>query len=280
MIEQRLSAADAIVTCSDYVTWRWRTRFPRFAQNIHTVGNGVDLERFQPGSVDPSSAASREVLYVGRVSPEKGVHILAQAFERVAAEFPDVRLSIIGSAGLLPFNQISLLEDDPHVATLRRYYGRGLLARVKRQVIDAHTGYVDDIRMSVSPAARERIRFHGPLEYRDLPARYREAQLLAAPSLCAEPFGLPLAEAMASGLPVVATRAGGMASIVEDGRTGRLVERGDVAGLAQAVISMLGDPEALVGMRRAARLCAESRFGWGLAAERLENVYESLSGAQ
>jgi starch synthase len=100
-----------------------------------------------------------------------------------------------------------------------------------------------------------------------------------APSLCAEPFGLPHAEAMASGLPVVASRSGGMTAIVEHGRTGCLVERGDVSGLAHVIVSLLRDPEQLVGMRRASRLSAEARFGWNRAAYRLENIYTTLSGA-
>jgi glycosyltransferase involved in cell wall biosynthesis len=279
-IEKRLAGADAVVTCSDYVTQRWRERFPLRAPDIHTVGNGVDLERFHPAASAESSAVEPSMLYVGRVSPEKGVHILAEAFDRILARVPAARLSVIGSAGLLPFNQISLLEDDPHVAALRRFYGRGFLDRVRKQAIKASTGYVDAIRASVRPATLSRIRFHGPLEYMDLPALYRSARLLAAPSLCAEPFGLPLAEAMASGLPVVASRAGGMAGIVEDGRTGRLVERGDVEGLADASVELLTNEPMLVGMRRASRQAAEARFGWEAAARRLENIYEKLSGAQ
>jgi glycosyltransferase involved in cell wall biosynthesis len=279
-IEARLAKADAVVTCSDYVTQRWRARFPARAPDIHTVGNGVDLERFHPGSSGEDSAVEPSILYVGRVSPEKGVHFLAQAFDSIVARVPAATLSVIGSAGLLPFNQISLLADDPHVAALRRFYGNSFVDRVWKQAIKASTSYVDAIRASVRPATLSRIRFHGPLEYMDLPALYRSAQLLAAPSLCAEPFGLPLAEAMASGLPVIATRAGGMAGVVEDGCTGRLVERGDVEGLANAAVELLTDPPTRIGMRHASRQAAEARFGWDAAAGRLENIYEKPSGAQ
>jgi glycosyltransferase involved in cell wall biosynthesis len=262
------------------VTQRWRAHFQSRAADIHTIGNGVDLERFHPGTAsDESSAVEPTILYVGRVSPEKGVHFLAQAFDSIVARVPSARLSVIGSAGLLPFNQIALLADDPHVAALRRFYGKGLLDRVWKQAIKASTSYIDAIRASVRPATLCRIRFHGPLEYMDLPALYRSAHLLAAPSLCAEPFGLPLAEAMASGLPVIASRAGGMAGIVEDGRTGRLIERGDVEGLANAAVALLTDEPTRLGMRRASRQAAEARFGWDAAAGRLENIYEKPSGA-
>src|SRR6185312_16297026 len=104
---------------------------------------------------------------------------------------------------------------------------------------------------------RARIEFHGPQEYLDLPLLYRRAALLVAPSLCAEPFGLPLAEAMASGLP----------GIVEHGRTGCLVERGDVGRLADMMVALLSDAQRLHDMGRAARASAEARFGWRAATE-------------
>ncbi len=277
LMTRRLAMADAVVTCSDYVTYRWRERFANRRAHIFTIGNGVDLERFRPRDADAPDSREPQLLYVGRVSPEKGVHVLARAFEAVLAQVPQARLSVLGSAGLLPFNQITLLEDDPHIASLIEFYGHGVFTRLRKQVFDVRRGYVDAIRASVSPATNARIEFHDPQEYLDLPLLYRRAALLVAPSLCAEPFGLPLAEAMASGLPVVASRSGGMPGIVEQGRTGCLVERGDVAGLANVIIALLRDPQRLHDMSRAARIAAEARFGWRAATERLESVYRSVN---
>jgi len=277
LMTRRLAMADAIVTCSDYVTYRWRERFATRRAHIFTIGNGVDLERFRPPDGDSDTEREPRIIYVGRVSPEKGVHVLAQAFEAVLAEVPDARLQVLGSAGLLPFNQITLLEDDPYIASLIEFYGHSVFTRLRKQVFDARHGYVDAICDSVSPATRARIEFHTPQPYLDLPLVYRRASLLVAPSLCAEPFGLPLAEAMASGLPVIASRSGGMPGIVEHGRTGCLVERGDVARLADVVIALLTDRQRLYEMGRAARVSAEARFGWRAATERLESVYRSVS---
>jgi glycosyltransferase involved in cell wall biosynthesis len=68
-----------------------------------------------------------------------------------------------------------------------------------------------------------------------------------------------------------------MPHIVEHGRTGCLVERGNVGRLADMMVALLSDPRRLHDMGRAARVAAESRFGWRAATERLENVYRSVS---
>jgi glycosyltransferase involved in cell wall biosynthesis len=276
LISRRMAMTDAVVTCSDYITHRWRERFSGRATRVHTLSNGVDLERFRPPDPGAGPTAKAHILYVGRLSPEKGVHVLAQAFERVLEALPEARLTVMSSAGLLPSNQLALLDDDPHIAELSGFYGRGVFGRVRKQLLTARHGYVDAIRSSVQPATRERIEFHDPREPVDLPQLYRRASLLVAPALCAEPFGLPLAEAMASGLPVIASRSGGMPGIVEHGRTGCLVERGDVAGLAHVMVSLLRDPEQLAAMSSASRLAAEGRFGWNRAAERLEDIYRNV----
>ena len=277
LISRRMAMTDAVVTCSDYITHRWREKFSRRAARVHTLWNGVDLERFRPPDVSAEPVANKQILYVGRLSPEKGVHILAQAFDRVLDEIPDARLSVMSSAGLLPSNQFELLDDDPYIAELTEFYGRGMFGRVRKQLLSARRGYIDTIWSGLRPEARERIEFHDGFGSGDLPEIYRRASLLAAPALCAEPFGLPLAEAMASGLPVVASRSGGMPSIVEHGRTGFLVERGDVAGLAHVMASLLKEPEQLAAMSRASRMSAEARFGWHLVADRLEEIYRTVS---
>jgi glycosyltransferase involved in cell wall biosynthesis len=95
----------------------------------------------------------------------------------------------------------------------------------------------------------------------------RHLDVLVAPSR-QEPFGTVLAEAMAAGTPVVATRVGGLAEVVADGVTGRLVEPGDPAGLAAAVLEVLADREH---MGAAARQHAR-RFGADAYADRVEAI--------
>jgi glycosyltransferase involved in cell wall biosynthesis len=282
-VESRLAHADVIVTCSEYITRQWRKYFPSYARRIRTLDNGVDLARFQPGPPLADEARSgglprsREILYVGRVSPEKGVHVLAAAFNQVLRSFPDARLSIVGPAGLLPIGCILTLADDIQVASLREFYGSGVLGQVIRQVLLSKSGYVDAIVSRLSKEARERVRIVGAVDYDRLPDLYRGAGILAAPSIMQEPFGLPVVEALASGLPVIATRAGEMSDLVTDGVTGRLVERGDADGLAAAICDVFADPGLLARMSVAARAAAIACHGWDQTVERLEAIFGGAS---
>lgn len=276
-VEHRLAVTDAVVTCSDFITREWRSRFPGCAERIHTIGNGVDLEHFTPARLNDASVAPPRILYIGRISPDKGVHILVRAFDALLERRPDAELIVAGPLGLLPYNQVALCETDPQVAAMRCFYGAGVLGRLRKQVLGARDSYLDSMRASVRASTWERIRFLGSLEHRDLPEHYRGARLLAAPSVWQEPFGLPIAEGMASGLPVVATYAGGIPELVEDGVTGRLVERGDALALSRALQELLDDPARATRMGRAARARAERLFGWEGVVQRLDAVYQQLT---
>ena len=278
LIEAHFAQAHAIVTCSDYITRRLREHFTAHASRISTIGNGVDIDVFHPA--ESSAAANRrmrpQILYLGRVSPEKGIHVLAAAFERVLETISDARLSIIGPAGLLPHSRV-LLHDDAHAASLEEFYGRGFLGKLDRQVLNGRRSYIDGILACMSPTAAARVNTAGLQEYTRVHEFYRRANVLVAPSVLAEPFGLPLVEAMASGVPVIATRGGNTPSIIEDGVTGRLVERNDVEGLARAIREIVSNPALAARMGQAGRAAAVERFGWQRSAARLEEVYSRLS---
>ncbi len=84
---------------------------------------------------------------------------------------------------------------------------------------------------------------------------------------------------MASGVPVIACRCGGVPELVDDGVTGRLVPRMDVEALFSAMHELLSDPQRLTTMGRYARTRAQELLTWKRSAERLERVYLSLVGA-
>lgn len=115
---------------------------------------------------------------------------------------------------------------------------------------------------STGHAADESIRFAPWHSQEQLPRLYAEADLCVVPSVWREPFGIAAVEAMAAGKPVVASRAGGLADVVEDGVTGLLVEPGDAAGLADGIARLIADPGLRERMGRAGRDKAKRRFSW------------------
>jgi len=277
-VREGLRDAAAIVTPSAFVTRRLEERMTYMAGRVHTIGNGVDTATFRPAEC--RSAPRRgplRILYVGRVSPEKGVHELAEAFRRLLAADERVELEIVGSVGLLPLSQIRLLANDPHVAALRHFYGRGLKGAIEQQILRARSGYRDFIESRLPASSRDRVRFLGELPRDAVLEAYRRADVLAIPSLCEEPFGLPVAEGMACGLPCVASNTGGIPELIEQQVTGLLVERGDAAQLADALRRLARDPAERERFGRLGRERAERLLDWSVPAARLEALYERVS---
>jgi len=109
----------------------------------------------------------------------------------------------------------------------------------------------------------------------ELVRQYTCAQLLVSPSLY-EGFGLPAAEALACGTPVVATTAGALREIVEDGVSGRLVPAADAGALAEAIGAMLADPARCRMMGEAGARRVRDRFSWRRTAEETLALYEEI----
>jgi glycosyltransferase involved in cell wall biosynthesis len=103
--------------------------------------------------------------------------------------------------------------------------------------------------------------------------------LLLNPSF-SESFGMSLIEAMACGIPVVATRVGGMTGIVADGETGLVVEPGDVPALAEATSVLLADDSRRREMGAAARRRALELFSWERVTEALDALYREHAGVR
>jgi glycosyltransferase involved in cell wall biosynthesis len=175
-----------------------------------------------------------EVLFVGRIMPEKGLYDLLRALAGLKREY---RLVVVG--------------DGPARANAERLAASlGILPRV------TFAGWQGEV---------------APF--------YRRASLLVVPSLWPEPFGIIGIEAMAHALPVVAYRSGGIPEWLVDGVTGRLVEPGDVAGLAVAIDEVLGDAALARKLGEAGRKRQREMFGPERHIEKLEKVFAKVAAA-
>jgi glycosyltransferase involved in cell wall biosynthesis len=264
-IAARLADADLVLGCSDFITGKTRDRFPEFAPRCRTVYNGVDVDAFAPTPAAGNRGDDRKhVLFVGRITPEKALHVMIESLKLVRDRFPDLQVDIVGPDAETPKSYIVDLSDDDRVRSLAaeydgRYYER-LQSLARNRLGDA-------------------ARFSGLVHQSHLPPHYRAADLLLNPSF-SESFGMSLIEAMACGIPVVATRVGGMTGIVADGETGLVVEPGDAPALAEATSALLADDSRRREMGAAARRRALELFSWERVTEALDALYREHAGVR
>jgi glycosyltransferase involved in cell wall biosynthesis len=209
---------------------------------VVTIPDGIDTKAFTPASADERVAARRAL----------GVPVDADV------------VTIVGR--LVPLKgHVTLFEA---VARLRAMSPRVRLLVAGRGPLEA------ELR---SEAARLRVAdlvsFLGARG--DVRRVLAASDVLAAPST-SEGFGLAVVEAMAAGLPCVATRTGGLAEIVEDGASGFLVAPRDVAALAETLGRLLGDVGLRARLGERGRAVAEQRYDVRDTARRLEELYDTV----
>jgi glycosyltransferase involved in cell wall biosynthesis len=152
-----------------------------------------------------------------------------------------------------------------------------------RDSSDYHLTLVDRPRQELKLVPRllrrhdlsSRVRFTGRVTTPQLVRHYCRAQMSVCPSLY-EGFGLPAAEAMACGLPVVATSGGALPEVVEDGVTGILVPPADARALAEALDNLMRDAQLRQRMGQAGRERILANFSWRKAALQTEAIYQQV----
>ena len=211
----------------------------------------------------------------------------------VAAGVPAARVHVV------PSGYDPALFDRSHADPLPQVTGRrvlfaGRLAAQKRPLdaVAAHALLPDDVhlvvvgdgplrdevaRAAAASPARDRVTLTGLVPHEQVPAHLAHADAFVLPSDYEE-LGSVLVEAMASGLPVVANRVGGIPDLVRHGDTGLLAERGDVAGLAAALQQSLDDPAAAGARAARARAQVAASYSWPVLAGRVHDVYAGLLG--
>jgi D-inositol-3-phosphate glycosyltransferase len=240
-LERRVIASvDRIVaTCTDEVFELLRLGADR--RRISVVPCGVDLSLFKPtATAEPRAGSGRRIVSVGRLVERKGVGNLVRAL----AVLPDAELVIAGGPSATE------LDGDPEVLRLR--------------AIAADAG------------VRQRVTIAGRLGREQVPALLRSADVVVAVPWY-EPFGIVAVEAMACGVPVVASAVGGMIDTVVDGVTGLHVPPRDTAALARAIGYLLERPDLCRSLGRAGAARARERYGWDGIAAATREVYAELS---
>jgi D-inositol-3-phosphate glycosyltransferase len=247
---RRMDAEAEVIGCSDVIVANSVEEVAQLERlygadpaRIEIVPPGVEHAFFSPGD----QRGAREalglgdhpiLLFVGRIQPLKGLPVAVGALAALGR--PDAELVVVGGP--------SGAEGEAELA--------GVQAEARR------LGVADRIRWV--PAQPHHL----------LSTYYRAADVVLVPSR-SESFGLVALEAAACGVPVVATAVGGLLTLVEDGKTGLLVDRREPRAFASAVARVLHDPawQASLGAAAAERA---SNYTWSTAAARLRRVYADL----
>lgn len=242
--EQRICASvdRMLATCTDEVFELLRMGARR--ERISIIPCGVDPELFRPaGRRQPPREGRHRVVTVGRLVERKGVGNAISAL----AELPDCELLVAGGP------DASRLHEDQEAARL--------------------------VRQAESDGVADRVRLLGSLERGEVAALLRSADVVACLPWY-EPFGLVAVEAMACGVPVVASAVGGQVDTVVDGVTGLHVPPRRPDAVARAIRLLLRRPDVRAAMGRAGVRRVRGRYGWDRVGEATLAVYEQVQRAR
>lgn len=247
---------DKVLVYSKFMQGQLAQMHPQAAHKLHFIHLATEPERFQPRWKPAAQAQikrikkaleipqdSKVVLYAGRIIPKKGVHILIKAMEEVLQEQPDCYLVVVGSSwfgnkGITPYTR-ELHQQSQKIAS--------------------------------------RIRFTNYVQPKELPHYFGMADIFVCPSQWDEPFGLVNVEAMASGVPVIASARGGIPEIITDEVDGFLVKsEGSARDFAGLILKLLNDPALAVNMGINGRQKVERYFNWDRAGHQLVELYQEL----
>lgn len=267
MIERRLSKTDLVVCCSEYITEKIRRRFPQYADLCQTIYNGVDANLFsrKDDLIPTKNNNTRRMLFVGRVSPEKGVHILIEAYCMISKIYPDIMLEIVGPHWRSPFDFSVGISNDDQVRDLSFFYDK-----------KSPGSYLMMLKEIIPKNLENNVTFTDRVPQSKLVNHYVDADIFVLPSIVIEGFGMSIIEAMACQIPVVATRSGGAVEIIKDCQCGLLVERGDSVQLAEAILRILSDDNLRKNMGKAGRQKVLEFFTWDRVSESLLHKYKNI----
>lgn len=251
--EALVRSADHIVaTCTDEVFEL--TRLGARAHSTSVVPCGVDVATFSPRGASERRPGRNEAAQAGRRTGGGTPHrlvVVSRLVERkgignvicALAEVPDTELIVAGGPDRAE------LGSDPTAERL--------------------------LDLATSNGVRDRVRLRGRVERASLPALLRSADAVVCVPWY-EPFGIVPLEAMACGVPVVASAVGGLTDSVVDGVTGLLVPPRSPERVAEALRTLLADPGLRASLGRAGAVRARSRYSWDRVAAATLDVYAEV----
>ena len=214
------------------------------AENMVVIPPGTDVHRFRPVGPDKNRETTDlpdpYIFCLSRIDSNKGHDFLLYAFDIVRKAIPDIHLVIGGGS---PTPQQRELEVRAMMEEIVR-------DRDMQECVHI-IGYVPDAVL---------------VPY------YQNARLFALPSLF-EPFGMTTTEAMASGTPVVASKLGGIRTVIDSGENGLLVDPSSTEEFAGAMIKLLQDNDDAERMRNAGRQTIVQYYSWEAIAQRFLDFY-------
>lgn len=231
-----------IVFCSRFLAAETQLAHPELSKRSYVIYNGADDRLFYPrqkrDGADGRTGVT--VLYVGRVIPQKGVHVLLGAMSLLQKQGVDVECRIVGAS----------------------FFG-GSKANSYMQELD-----------KVAP---NNVHFVGYRSGEDLANEFRRADIFCCPSIWQEPFGMVNVEAMACGIPVVASNVGGIPEALESG-AGILVPPDDAEALAEALVRLITNEGLRRRMGEDALKIFRRRFSWSHVRAQYLTVLEEIEG--
>lgn len=249
-----LKSIDAYVGVSKFtMDFEITNKYPQFSNKSYYILNGVDVEKFKPFWERKEEANtlrekynlqnSKIILFVGAIREKKGLHHLVRAMKKVILKYPKAKLVIAGGSS-------KNLEATDHFAKTVKKEAQELRANCQ------FLGFV-------SPSEIHKI--------------YLLGDIFVGPSTWEEPFGLVFAEASASGLPVIASKKGGIPEIIDDGINGLLIDDpSNIDNLANKIIYLLKNSEIARKFGEAGRQKMVEKFSWERVAGETEDLYDKL----
>ncbi|MBF0331105.1 MAG: lipopolysaccharide heptosyltransferase II [Candidatus Omnitrophica bacterium] len=227
-----------VIVISEVVGRHMIEHFGVNAHNIRLIPRSVDLDKFKFRKRH-TGRASVVVSIIGRITPLKGHAFFLQAMAKVIRLMPFVRVRIIGDA--------PALKSD---------YKDGLILLTRRLGI------------------ADQVEFMGNRS--DIPQLLSDSDVVVLSTVTQEAFGRVLIEAQAVGVPVVATKVGGVVNIIEHEKTGLLVLPKDPDGMANAVMRLINEPKLADTMVLEARRLVEDKYTIEQMASKTLAVYDEV----